>query len=254
MQCTVNGLRVQYIDEGSGPVVLLVHGWGAPAETYRLLINHLRQRHRVIAPDLPGFGGSQEPPEPWTVDRFTDFVDAFVRTLGIEQCVPIGHSNGGRILIKWLTRPERAARVPKMILMDAAGLPPHRGLDYYCKVYTFKAAKFFFGLPGIRRLFPHAVDKARKRFGSADYRAASPVMQRSMSLAVNEDLTALLPQIAVPTLLIWGEKDTATPLSDGQKMEKRIPDAGLVVLKNAGHFAFAEDFGTCARVLDSFLN
>ena len=108
-------------------------------------------------------------------------------------------------------------------------------------------------MPGIRHLFPPAVDKARKRFGSADYRAASPVMQRSMSLAVNEDLTALLPQIAVPTLLIWGEKDTATPLSDGQKMEKRIPDAGLVVLKNAGHFAFAEDFGTCARVLDSFL-
>lgn len=253
MECTVNGLRVQYIDQGNGPVVLLVHGWGAPAETYRLLIDHLSQTHRVIAPDLPGFGGSETPPEPWSVDRFADFVDTFVSSLGISSCVPIGHSNGGRILIKWVTRKNLSVHLPKMILMDAAGLPPHRGLDYYCKVYSFKTVKFLCGLPGIRHLFPHAVDKARAHFGSADYRAANPIMQRSMSLAVNEKLTALLPEISVPTLLIWGEKDTATPLSDGQKMERLIPDAGLVVLKNAGHFSFAEDFGTCRRVLDSFL-
>ena len=72
-------------------------------------------------------------------------------------------------------------------------------------------------------------------------------------MAVNEDLTALLPKVQVSTLLIWGENDTATPLSDGQKMERLIPDAGLVTLAGAGHFAFAERFGQCSRVLDAFL-
>ena len=89
--------------------------------------------------------------------------------------------------------------------------------------------------------------------GSADYRSASEGMRRTMVRCINEDLTSLLPEIPVSTLLIWGSADTATPLSDGRLMEKTIPDAGLVVLEGAGHFAFAEQWGLCSRVLDSFL-
>ena len=83
--------------------------------------------------------------------------------------------------------------------------------------------------------------------------AASPVMRQTMVRCIAEDLTPLLPEIAASVLLIWGETDTATPLSDGQLMEKKIPDAGLVVLPGAGHFAFAQQWGLCSRVLDSFL-
>ena len=78
-------------------------------------------------------------------------------------------------------------------------------------------------------------------------------MRRTLSLSVNEDLSHLLPGIKASSLLIWGDQDTATPLSDGKKMEKLIPDAGLVVLKDAGHFAFAQRWGQCRLVLDSFL-
>ena len=249
---TVDGLNVAYFDEGSGPVVLLLHGWGAPAETYRLIIDHLAGYCRVIAPDLPGFGRSDEPPEAWPPARFAAFVNAFATALGLTEAVLIGHSNGGRIALHLLTE-ECAFQVKKVILMDAAGLKPHRGFSYYWKVYTYKAARWFFSLPGIRSLFPDAVEKARRRRGSADYRAASPIMRQSMVMAVNEDLTKRLPSVKASTLLIWGEKDTATPLCDGQKMEKLIPDAGLVTLAGAGHFAFAEQWGQCRRVLDVFL-
>ena len=78
-------------------------------------------------------------------------------------------------------------------------------------------------------------------------------MRQTMVRCINEDLTALLPADPVPTLLIWGELDTATPLRDGRLMEQRIPDAGLVVLPGAGHFAFAQQWGICRRALDSFL-
>ncbi len=249
---TVDGLQVAYFDCGEGPIVLLLHGWGAPAETYRLIIDHLSSYCRVIAPDLPGFGGSQEPPEAWTSKRYATFVNAFATALDIHEAVLMGHSNGGRIALHLLAE-ECAFTVKKAILMDAAGLKPHRGFSYYRKVYTYKAAKWFFSLPGVRSLFPHAVEKARNKHGSADYRNASPIMRQSMVLAVNQDLSRLLPGVKASTLLIWGEKDTATPLCDGQKMEKLIPDAGLVTLADAGHFAFAERWGQCSRVLDSFL-
>jgi len=249
---TVDGLRVAYFDRGEGPIVLMLHGWGAPAKTYRLIIDHLSSYCRVIAPDLPGFGESQEPSEPWNSARFAEFVKAFAAALDIKEAVLIGHSNGGRIALHLLGEGCNFT-VKKAVLMDAAGLKPHRGLSYYYKVYTYKAARFFFSLPLIRSWFPNAVEKARQKRGSADYRNASPVMRQSMVLAVNQDLSHLLSNVKASTLLIWGEKDTATPLCDGQTMERLIPDAGLVTLAGAGHFAFAEQWGQCSRVLDSFL-
>ena len=78
----------------------------------------------------------------------------------------------------------------------------------------------------MRKLFPDAVEKARNKFGSADYQKASPVMRQSMSLCIREDLTALLPNVTASTLLIWGEKDTATPLSDGKLMDANLRVSG----------------------------
>lgn len=248
----IDGRRVRYIDEGEGPAVLLLHGWGAPAETYRLIISHMSARHRVVAPDLPGFGGSQEPPAAWGADDYADFALRLAAEAGLQEAVLIGHSNGGRIILKLLSRPSIPLTVPKAVLIDAAGIKPRRGPKYYAKVYSYKAGKRLLTLPGVRSLFPGAAERLKSRSGSADYRSASPVMRQIMVRCINEDLTPLLPLIRVPTLLIWGDGDTATPLSDGQLMERRIPGAGLVVLRG-GHFSFADCWGQCSRVLDSFL-
>ena len=105
METTINGLRVRYIDEGTGPEVLLLHGWGAEASVYRLIIDHLSSRFRVVAPDLPGFGGSEEPPKPWNADDFADFAVAFASAAGLREPVLIGHSNGGRTILRLLSRP-----------------------------------------------------------------------------------------------------------------------------------------------------
>ncbi|HBT65659.1 MAG TPA: alpha/beta hydrolase, partial [Ruminococcaceae bacterium] len=179
------------------------------------------------------------------VDDYVDFVLEFSDAVGLKSPLLIGHSYGGRIIIKMMNRPRLPFTVPKIILMDAAGIKPRRSLGYYIKVYSYKAA---------RRILPMLAERMRRKTGSADYRNASPVMRRTMVLSVNEDLTPLLSGIKVPTLLIWGENDTATPLSDGQTMERLIPGAGLVVLRGAGHFSFADHWGQCSRVLDSFVN
>ncbi len=249
MTVTVNGLTVSYIDSDPAnaqgkPTVLFLHGWGAPAETYRLMLDHLAGYCRVVAPDLPGFGGSAEPAAPWTVDDYTDWTAAFATALGLQKMTIINHSFGGRISIKLLSRRPVPLTVERAVFMDAAGIRPKRSAGYYIKVYSYKAAK---------RLCPPLARKMQGKTGSTDYRQASPLMRQTMVKCINEDLTHLLSAVAVPTLLIWGSADTATPLSDGQLMEKTIPDAGLVVLEGAGHFAFAQQWGLCSRVLDSFL-
>lgn len=255
---TVDGRRVHVLDSdpqgASGrPVVLFLHGWGAPAATYGLVLDYLSDDFRVVAPDLPGFGGSEEPPVPLSVDDYADWTAAFAAALGLARVTLLCHSFGGRISIKLLSRRPLPFAVDKAVFMDAAGIRPRRGPGYYLRVYSYKAARRLLTLPGVRRLFPDAPEKLRRRRGSADYQNASPRMRQTMVRCINEDLTPLLRAIPVSTLLIWGETDTATPLADGQRMEKEIPDAGLVVLPGAGHFGFAEQWGLCSRVLDAFL-
>ena len=244
MEITIDGLRINYVDEGQGAEVLLLHGWAAPAQTYRLITDHLSQHCRVVAPDLPGFGDSEEPSIPWSVDNYVDFIIKFIHSVNLSSPILIGHSYGARIIIKLLNRKNLDFTVPKVVLMNAAGIKPRRGPKYYIKVYSYKALK---------HIIPPLANKLRSKVGSSDYRNASPVMRRTLSNSVNEDLTRLLPGISQPTLLIWGENDTATPLRDGRKMESLIPDAGLVVLKGCGHFAFAEKWGQCSRVLDAYI-
>lgn len=256
MEVTINGLKVHYLDTGGKtPVVLFLHGWAAPVSggAYTLLTDHLSQSFRVIAPDLPGFGKSAEPKTPWCVDNYADFAEAFAKTLGLQEVILMCHSYGGRVSIKLLTRESCPLRVQKAVFIDAAGIRPKRGMKYYCKVYTYKCMKKLAAVSCIAKCCPALVERVKKRSGSADYRNASEIMRQTMVRSVNEDLTSLLSAIRVSTLLIWGELDTATPLSDGKKMEALIPDAGLVTLAGAGHFSFAERWGQCARVLDSFL-
>lgn len=255
MDIEIDGLHIHYIDQGPADpraTVLLLHGWGVTGSLYHLITDHLSDRFRMIVPDLPGFGGSDEPPVPWTLDDYVGFVERFAAALGLQGVIGMGHSNGGRILIKLMAKPASSLTISKAVLIDSAGIKPRHGPCYYAKVYTYKTVKAVCRLPGIRSLFPHAVEKAQKRFGSADYATASPLMRQCMVLALKEDLAPLLPHIAVPTLLLWGRDDTATPLADGRRMESLLPDAGLVELPG-GHYAFAESFGICSRVLDSFL-
>ena len=249
MTVTVQGRTVAYIDtdpknETNHPTVLFLHGWGAPAETYRLMIDHLATYCRVVAPDLPGFGGSAEPETPWCVDDYVRWTVDFAAALGLAEVILMNHSFGGRISIKLLAQRPLPFAVSKAVFMDAAGIRPKRTLKYYFKVYSYKAMK---------KLFPALAAKRQGKVGSSDYRNASPLMRQTMVRCINEDLTHLLKDNPVSTLLIWGSADTATPLSDGQKMEALIPDAGLVVLEGAGHFAFAQQWGQCSRVLDVFL-
>jgi pimeloyl-ACP methyl ester carboxylesterase len=210
--------------------------------------------YRVIAPDLPGFGGSDEPPRGWSIGDYAGFVVDFLAGLGIGRAIFIGHSFGGRIVIKLAGAEPRRIEIPKIILVDSAGIRPKITARQMARAIFYRSVKRLVSVDFVHRKFPGLLERWRMKNSSADYRAASLLMRECLVKVVNEDLTPYLPSIKCPALLVWGEGDSDTPLADARLMERLIPDAGLVALENAAHYSFLDQPYTFGRVLDSFLN
>ncbi len=248
----IDGVSLHYRDSGEENLkpVIIMHGWGCNVDTVASIENIFKGKMRVINVDLPGHGKSSEPPTVWGIEEFTSMMEKFITRLGLKHPSLVGHSFGGRISILLSSRGD----VDKVLLVDAAGIKPKRKLSYYWKVYSFKAMKnaalLFLG----KKKGAEIVDKLRGKKGSADYRNSSPRMRAIMSKCVNEDLKSVMPSIKAPVLLVWGEDDTATPLSDAQTMKKLIPDAGLVSFPGCGHYSFLDNPFGFKAVVSSFFN
>jgi pimeloyl-ACP methyl ester carboxylesterase len=188
------------------------------------------------------------PPATWTVDAFVGLTMGVMAELGIERVSVLGHSFGGRVAIKLAAaHPEM---VDRLVLVDSAGLPPPQTIKRRLKRAASKSANTIgrLGRPG------QAVRRAIvRRIASPDYRAAGPLRDTFLAI-VKEDLRPALPRIKAPTLLVWGESDDDTTLADAHTMEKLIPGARLLVLKNAGHFSYLDQYGRFRLAVIPFLD
>jgi pimeloyl-ACP methyl ester carboxylesterase len=216
------------------------------------LIVALRDTYRVLAFDLPGFGGSNPPPVPWGTPEYAAFVERAVASLGISCATYIGHSFGGRIAI-WLAAYAPEA-VQALVLIDAAGIRPSATFRRRMRRLFYKTAQTVLRLPILGTKGPALRERLAMRFGSADYRATTGVMRASMVKTVNLDLTACFGAIKTPTLLLWGEKDAATPIADGRKMEQLIKGSRLIVVAGAGHFSYLDSPTFVNAVVGAFLH
>lgn len=249
----VDGLNVYYSDSGSGAPVLFLHGWGSSGDAFAGIIRLLSKKpYRLIAIDFPGCGKSDYPQRPLTLEDYASIVLGVMEHLSVKDPILFGHSHGGRVALylagMGLVHP------PKMVLFGAAGMKAKSNLKKRLKTYGFKTAKWFLTLPGLRAHTAETLNRLRAHFGSADYNAAPEVLRKTLVHLINRDIRELFPAIAASTLLIWGENDTATPLYMAQYMEKAIPDCGLCVIKNAGHWCFAENPAAVYPIIESFLN
>ncbi len=247
----LNGVRSRIYESGKadGQPIVLMHGWGCQASTLASIEKVAGETCRVINVDFPGFGQSDEPAEVWGVADYSRWLEDLINQLGLERPTLLGHSFGGRVAIHYAS----SHPVGKIILVDAAGVKPRRGLKYYVKVYSFKLGKWLTKMTMSKEKAEASIAEQRKRRGSADYANSTPQMRAIMSRVVNEDLRHLMPKIQAPTLLIWGENDTATPMRDARIMEKLIPGAGLVSFSACGHYSFLDNPRQFAAVLRSFL-
>ncbi len=234
--------------EREGKPVILLHGWLASSETMMPLQKHLSKNFKVYNVDIIGFGKSDLPDNPLSTDDFGNFLNDFITALNIEDPILIGHSNGGKTIINYAGR--KLGKINKIVLIDSTGIKPKRGIGYYSKVYSFKAVK------NIVKILPKNCEGLRKKaldkFGSSDYKNSPEVLRKTMNIILNEDQQKIMPNIDAPTLLIWGDEDTATSLEDAKKIEKLIPNCGIAVLEGAGHFSYLDKLGQCLLILDEF--
>ena len=233
---------------------MILPGWGTTIDTYMTLINSISKYACVYCLDMPGFGGSQEPNNSWNIDEYIAFIIDFIKKQNIKELDLIGHSNGGRIIIKLMNSKKLDFKVNKIILIGSAGIVHRKTLLKKIKIKVFKFLKRILEIKLINHRFPNLLLNLKKTFGSEDYRNSTPIMRETLVKLINEDIKEFLPNINVPTLLIWGELDTATPITDGEIMENFIPDAGLIKVKNCSHYVFLEEPNYINKIIYTFLN
>ena len=247
----IKDYNVNYIDEGNGDAILLLHGWGSNLKSFSFLIDLLKIKYRVLAFDYPGFGESEMLKESFSIDDYVDVTVDFLKAMKVENVTLIGHSYGGRIIIKLNNRKDLPFIIEKNVLIDAAGLKDKKNLKTKLKIASFKTLKKVSKLLPISQRKKEKLEKElRKKFGSSDYSKAQKVLQDTLVKSVNEDLTALLPNMK-ETLIIWGDNDMVTPKWMAKVMEEKIKNSGIVTL-HGGHFSYIDDRITFLKVIISY--
>lgn len=250
-QIIVNNLLINYLywpatKVAKGTLVFL-HGWRCSSKIWLPVIELIQgEDYQIYSLDFPGFGKSEIPEVSLKVEDYALLVRDFILNLRLQNVCLIGHSFGGRIVIKLAANfPET---VQTLILVSSAGPRPK---SYSRLIISFfaKVLKPAFALPFLRTLRP----RIYHMLGAEDY-LALPGLRASFLNIINEDLTSLLSQIRQPTLIIWGEDDKEVPLRFGKIMNDLVRHSKLVILDEVGHFSFLEKTEEFVKILKDFLN
>lgn len=254
----VRGLRVSYVDVGTGPVLLLIHGLGHSIHGWRKNIGPFaRAGYRVMAIDLPGFGFSDQPDE-YSLDLYTSVVREWLDLHCIDRAVVVGNSMGG--LISAAFAGVAADRVAAAVLVDPAGFgrehswlfriaaalaPASRRLVMRQKITerrVRRSLRYVYHNPGlveddeVARIIHFASQPGFRR-------AVATIGARGMGwrgMRPGFGLGALPESIEVPTLIIWGEQDRLVPVSHAHQVRARLRDSELTVFENCGHCPMME--------------
>ncbi len=208
------------IIEGEGKPLLMLHGYLSSKESFIYQIEYFKKFRKVVVPDMVGFNGTTMS-KPYSLADYANDISNLIKEIG-ESIDVIAHSFGARVLFKLLPN----ELVDKIVLTGSAGIKPKFSLKKQIKIYRYK----------LRKKLGLNTDK----FGSKDYKALSPVMRQSFVMIVNERLEDKIASVKNKTLLLFGENDNETPLYMARKQNKLIENSEVVILKNAGHFAFID--------------
>ena len=239
MKIKVKDIDINYIQYGDGKDIILLHGWGQNIEMMKPIGNNLSNKYKITIIDFPGFGKSEEPKTPWTIEDYKEMLEKVVEKLKIKCPIIMGHSFGGRVAIRY----SADNKIEKLILFGSPCIRKQKELSMKTKI--LKKMK---QLPGMDSIG----EKMKKYIGSRDYKAASPMMRQILVNTVNEDLSEYAKKIEEPTLLIWGDNDTEEPVEEAKDLEKIMPDAGLVVLPG-GHYVYLENLYQIINIINTFL-
>lgn len=248
MTIVVENLVTHYDLRGKGKLVLLLHGWGDSAKGLAPISQALAKKYQVLVVDLPGFGSTQAPAEPWDLDNYAHFLASLLQKLELKQPYAVlGHSNGGALAIRAIAQGQLAPQ--KLVLLASAGIRTGQPLKRAILKVIAKVGNFAtIGLP----------EGQRRRLRESLYGAAGsdmlavPELQETFKRTVRQDVQADAAQLKLPALLIFGRADRAVPVSDGETYNQLMPNSRLEVIE-AGHFVHQDQPEQVARLVEEFL-
>jgi 3-oxoadipate enol-lactonase len=243
--CTCHSpcLELSYIEQGAGEVLVLIHGLGANADSWRHQVEALSVNHRVIAIDLRGHGQSgYRADEPLTLRTLAADVMALIKNLGVERAHFCGISMGGMIALEIFVRYGR--QVQSLILADStAFFPPPQAreelLGHFDRLNMAEWGKVMASRI-LRRAAPEELKREVAKMLAANRRAP---YRQGLIATFEGDYRWVLPQIELPTLILVGEEDQATPYGYARYLHQNIKDSVLQVISQAGHSANLENPG-----------
>jgi len=234
----VFGQKIRYYESGKGPVVILLHGTGSSAELWARNIGPLSTAFHVYALDQIGCGHSDKPPMDYKVATYVDFLQEFMRVLGIPRALIVGQSTGGWIGASFAI--EHPEMVEKLVLADSTGLPPAEGSSTNTpKPVDFSFASLAATRAALERFFYHKQlvtdELVRRTFQNHIQIGDGYTIQRLLANRQAEYLGDNLRSIRAPTLIIWGKEDSILPVSHAERFHTVIPGSHVIIIDDAGH-------------------
>lgn len=253
-----NGISLYYEEHGEGAPLLLGHSLTLDGSMYAPAIPHLAKKYRVLNVDFRGHGRSSKPDEPYTLQSMAEDLYSLLEALGIQKTYYAGLSMGGMVGMRLaLSHPEK---LEALVLLDTSAGAEKRRQEFETIAEAMRksgpsraVSEFVVNLllsPTYQREHPEVVSQLVEKLLQADivgqYRASLAVIQR-------EDILPKLPSIRLPTLVIVGEEDAATPRAEAEAIASHIPSAELTVIPQAGHLSIFEKPLEVVQKIFSFL-
>lgn len=269
----IRGSWANVLEIGEGPPLLLVHGHSGCWQNWLENIPHFARTHRVVAPDLPGFGYSEMPTDGVSIENYARFLDDLCAEFGIDSTPVVGNSLGGFVGAELsLKFPDRAAG---LVLVSAAGLADKyiglpatllrrksvvafaRATNAYARIPDARLETMV-RRPRLRRALLRMVAAHPERLPAPMCAellrgAGRPAAPDATDALVNYDFRDRLGDVRCPTLVVWGEEDRTVPVQGADEYERLIPDARKVIMRDTGHVPMLERPARFNRLVDDFL-
>lgn len=258
MRVEVGGLRIAYERAGAGPPVLLAHGFvGDGHATWAAQVEALSDEFTVVAWDAPGAGSSEDPPESFGMDGYADCLAGFLRALRIERAHLVGLSFGAALVLATFHRHRRIATSLGLVSGYAGWVgslgPQEADRRLAASLRTSRLTPGELVAAIAPSLFSPSAEGERVAAFLDSVRASHPRGFRAMARASHPDQSHVLPEVDVPTLLLYADHDVRAPVSIGEGLHDAIPGSELVVLTGPGHASPVEAPSSVTRELRRFL-
>ncbi len=217
------------------PTLIILPGWGGDKKTWDKFIQEVKNDdlYNCVCIELPCFGDEPCPKEIWGVEEYADFVKKQIDSLNVENPILLAHSFGGQIASYLIFKYPKL--IHKLVLSGAAIHRPKKTMKIIIFGYISKLGKFLFKLPLLNKFEDLSKKVLYKITGSQDYNETSGMQREIFKKITKQDFLHVLPEIKIPTLVLWGKKDSYVPVKTGKKIADLIPNALLKVFPQGKH-------------------